>query len=344
MANNEFLGPVADVIGFTCIKMSLVLETFCIQNGISQPFELIAIRAGRNSAVYRVSCLRDQLILKHYFSHDADKRNRLFSEYQFLTFLNEVGSQLVAKPIACDYKNQVALYSFLEGSKPLIVSDFYIDQAVQFLLTLNRLKHDPKARNIGNASDACFNLEQHINLVRTRFLQFESIRPVITEAKEVLGWIKDVLAPCWEKIGSQIPIFQEKLTTYENILSPSYFGFHNALDFKGKLSFVDFEYAGWDSMAKLACDFICQPELPISKLQATNFLKELANQTYNKDLVYQVETLLPVHRIKWCFILLNVFNDVHLQRRFHSGNLSQDILTVQFNKAKYYFEKYLQNS
>jgi hypothetical protein len=84
MANNEFLGPVADVIGFTCIKMSLVLETFCIQNGISQPFELIAIRAGRNSAVYRVSCLRDQLILKHYFSHDADKRNRLFYEYQFL--------------------------------------------------------------------------------------------------------------------------------------------------------------------------------------------------------------------------------------------------------------------
>ena len=96
-------------------------------------------------------------------------------------------------------------------------------------------------------------------------------------------------------------------------------------------------------MPKLACDFICQPELPISKLQAKKFTDQLAIQTYNKNLVSQVKILLPMHRIKWCCILVNVFRGIDLQRRAHSGSLVKNILNVQLNKAKTYFEVHLQN-
>ena len=47
-------------------------------------------------------------------------------------------------------------------------------------------------------------------------------------------------------------------------LSPSDFGFHNALvDDDGQVTFLDFEYAGRDDPAKLVSDFFCQPEIPV---------------------------------------------------------------------------------
>ena len=50
----------------------------------------------------------------------------------------------------------------------------------------------------------------------------------------------------------------------ECCLSPSDFGFHNALvDERAGLTFLDFEYAGRDDPAKLVSDFFCQPEIPV---------------------------------------------------------------------------------
>jgi hypothetical protein len=97
-------------------------------------------------------------------------------------------------------------------------------------------------------------------------------------------------------------------------------------------------------MAKLICDFICQPELPISNSQATKFLTKIAKETNDPSLIDQVNTLLPLHRMKWCCILLNVFRSVDHQRRIHSGVSSSGILNEQLNKAKYYFDTHLQDS
>jgi hypothetical protein len=97
-------------------------------------------------------------------------------------------------------------------------------------------------------------------------------------------------------------------------------------------------------MAKLICDFICQPELPITNSQAEQFLTKLAQEINDPELVSQVSTLLPLHRVKWCCILLNVFRSVDRQRRNHSGASSSEILSEQLNKAKYYFETHLQDS
>ena len=55
----------------------------------------------------------------------------------------------------------------------------------------------------------------------------------------------------------------QPLDPAERCLSPSDFGFHNAiLANDGRLRFIDFEYAGWDDPSKLICDFFCQPAVP----------------------------------------------------------------------------------
>ena len=56
----------------------------------------------------------------------------------------------------------------------------------------------------------------------------------------------------------------EPLPAAERCVSPSDFGFHNALRTPdGRLAFIDFEYAGWDDPAKTVSDFFCQPECPV---------------------------------------------------------------------------------
>lgn len=285
---------------------------------------------------------KDNLILKHYFQNDADKQNRLLVEDQFLSFLNSAGCQLVAKSVGCDAKNKFALYSFLEGEKPLVITDSHIDQASDFILYLYELKNHADAKNLGQAVEACFNVKQHLNIVDQRFVQFNDIKNTDDfEVKEFLQWVNDVLYPSWTKIKSDVPIYPDENSTKLLTLSPSDFGFHNTLEQNGKLTYIDFEYAGWDSVTKLACDFICQPERPISETQARNFVMKLGQKIDDSALIGQVNMLLPVHRVKWCCILLNVFRDVDRQRRVHSGVDSSDLLSQQLNKAKSYFNAHL---
>lgn len=323
--------------------MNHALETFCNENGIPKPLELSPIRSGRNSAVFKVSSKGKEWVLKHYFKHEADKRDRLDTESQFLKFLNQMDCRVVAKLLAIDDCKQFALYSFIQGTKPTVITDSHINQAAQFILLLYRFKDHPDSGLLKNAADACFDIEQHINLVNTRFEQFNNIEPDSAEVIAFLEWLKNTLHPTWLKIRANVLSASTNPLIQEVTLSPSDFGFHNTLEYHGTLSFIDFEYAGWDSMAKLICDFICQPELPITSSQATQFLTKLARGTNNISLLDQVNVLLPLHRVKWCFILLNVFHSVDRQRRSHSGAISSDILYEQLIKAKYYFETHLRN-
>ncbi len=321
--------------------MDLELEAFCIQSGIPKPIELAPIRAGRNSAVFKVSSNGKLWVLKHYFKHESDKRNRLVTESKFLNFLDRVGCKAVPKTIATDDTKQLALYSFLQGIKPYIITDSHIDQATQFILQLYKLREHRDSKKLKNAADACFNIEQHVNLVNRRLEQFNHVQHDSPEVITCLEWIENVLRPAWLRTRPNIFTDHKNSLLQEVTLSPSDFGFHNTLEYHGILSFIDFEYAGWDSMAKLICDFICQPELPISNSQATQFLTKLASGTNDHGLINQVNKLLPLHRIKWCCILLNVLHSVDHQRRNHSGNSSSHILSEQLNKAKYYFQIHL---
>jgi hypothetical protein len=117
------------------------------------------------------------------------------------------------------------------------------------------------------------------------------------------------------------------------VLSPSDFGFHNALkDEAGKLWFFDFEYAGWDDPAKLLCDFFCQPQVPVSIEHADRFLETLQMAVGDEDLPARYKMLLPLHAAKWACILLNEFLKPDAERRRFAG--LQDRRVAQLEKAR----------
>jgi hypothetical protein len=115
----------------------------------------------------------------------------------------------------------------------------------------------------------------------------------------------------------------EPLANIERIVSPSDFGFHNAIerDDNGALCFHDFEYAGWDDPAKLFGDMFNQIECPLP----VAFLPEVAAcllslSSQRDDLASRMRWLLPVYGVKWCCIALNPLLTTEAARRSFAGH------------------------
>lgn len=324
------------------------LKIFCQHHGISPPFSMERIRAGRNSEVHRISNPHGQWILKNYFQQNSDKRDRLSTEFGFLKYLKQAGISLVALPLGMDPALHRALYTYLPGTRPVAITSAHISKTAQFIKTINFLRNSPAALELPLAADACLNWQAHIELATSRIDSLLAIQPKQEVEMEANKFVKEQLLPLWLRLkASLLEVLRQTQTSYllpmeDRIISPSDFGFHNVLENQGELFFLDFEYAGWDDPAKLICDFICQPELPVTQSQGQQFRDELLSVLPNSDeLKHRVELLLPVHRLKWCCILLNEFRLEDLNRRLHAGVGSAGLLLQQLGKAKWYFNTHL---
>ena len=148
-------------------------------------------------------------------------------------------------------------------------------------------------------------------------------------------FVQQSLAPAWrrvresflEKVGRAGWALDAELPIEQRCLSPSDFGFHNALlTDQGEVIFLDFEYAGWDDPAKTVCDFFCQVDVPAPADAWPSWMRRLAKYVAftGDELPRRCEMLLPVYQIKWCCILMNVFTATGRARRDFSGAASAD--------------------
>lgn len=325
------------------------LTDFCGRHGVRAPITLEPIGAGRNSKVMRLRNDDGQWILKEYYPQGASGRDRLGVEFAFLQYLQSGKVAGVAQPIGMDRALHSALYSQLPGERPAIVTADYIAQAAQFIADANRDRTTPQATALAPAADACFSRQDHLALTRVRLAQLMAMTPQSAVEDEARTLVAERFAPLWQDIenalADSVAANRATVPTTAQILSPSDFGFHNTLAHRGRLSFVDFEYAGWDDPVKLICDFICQPELPITTTQGMQFIEQLTSALPHigdtDDIGSRVEQLLPVHRLKWCCILLNEFRPEHRQRRIHAGIPPEGLLAAQLTKATSYFNSHL---
>ncbi len=328
--------------------VNVKLQMFCQVCGVSVPYNMDRILAGRNSDVHKISNSHGQWILKTYYQHSSDKRDRLGNEFGFLTYLNKMGTTVVARPLCKNPALQCALYTYLSGVRPASVISSHISQAAHFIKAINLSRKAPDALALAMAADACLSWQAHMELVASRIDRLLAVHPKGELLIDAHKFVREQLLPMWLRLQaklmkllapSQIAL---PLPMDDWIISPSDFGFHNVLENQGELFFLDFEYAGWDDPAKLICDFICQPELPVTQSQGQQFMDELLSDLpYPDRLKHRVESLMPVHRLKWCCILLNEFRVEDLNRRLHAGAELEGLLADQLSKAKRYFNTHL---
>jgi hypothetical protein len=295
--------------------------------GIAQDFNLTPIHGGGNNRVFRVEGGDRPYLLKAYFHHPDDPRNRLAAEFAFSRFAWDCGIRCIPEPIACDNQNHLGLYEFIGGraltAEEIGVSE--VKQAAEFFAALNRQELDETASTLGTASEAYFTLADHLNCIQRRVQHLRQLNRQSQLDHLAADWLESKLSPTWHRARQAAECqaaasglsLDEPLATADRCISPSDFGFHNAiLANDGRLRFIDFEYAGWDDPAKTVCDFLCQPRLPVPEEFAERFTEAVLADCSDPDFHRRrIEVLLPVYRLKWCCIMMNEFLPVGRRRR-----------------------------
>ncbi len=306
------------------------------------------LSGGANNGVFRVDLRDESYILKQYFSHPEDPRDRFGTETVFVDFLWRNGIRVIPELLASDEHDKLALFRFVKG-RSLAASEVdqsHVDQAEQFCRELFQIQSVPDAQQLPIASEACFSIQDHLDCVGCRLASLESIAPTSPHHVDAARFVKAELAQSWQAVrqfvehrcDSHDRQLDDVLPDQDRVLSPSDFGFHNAiLTGSGRLCFFDFEYAGWDDPAKLVCDFFCQVEVPAPRSLMPRFVESLPPVgAGSRPLAERVECLFPVYLLKWCAIVLNDFVPVASARRQFSAAAapSAERLELQLKKAR----------
>jgi hypothetical protein len=308
-------------------ELFAAVEALAAGAGIDGVRRIDPIAGGRNSRAYRVETGARTLFLKEYAPLADDPRPRLETEYAFLQLAWDAGIRVVPEPIAADPDTRLGLYSFVDGRvlRADEVSDAHVEQALAFLTALNRLRSSAEAATLAPAAEACFAFAQHLRLVDARVRRLEALSPDGAVEAEASSFVMTRLLPLWTRVAERARRLaadagfanEPPLPAAERCLSPSDFGFHNALiDASGRLVFHDFEYAGWDDPAKLVADFFLQPERPVPPAYRDAFEARIA-EVLKLPQQHRLRSavLTPVFAVKWICIALNDFLPLGERRR-----------------------------
>ena len=305
------------------------------------------IGGGRNSRVFRVEAPQSRsYAMKVYYRHDTDARDRLGTEFGAFSFLWQCGLRQVPQPIVADPKRGCAIYEFVEGERfsgnQVAARD--IDEATDLICTLKSLRAHPESQKFGPASEASFSINGIVENVRQRQRRLCGAQTTPAALSALNSFLSGEFAPAFGKIQqwslahiqpAQIRNDQE-IPVSERTLSPSDFGFHNALRRRGgPIVFLDFEYFGWDDPAKLVSDFLLHPAMEIS----TELKRRLASRVLdgfaeNRQLKPRIEAVYPLFGLKWCLIILNEFLPADLQRREFAQRAELDREEVQMKQLE----------
>lgn len=332
----ELASPIADLLARAGIETTIEAISPCARGG--------------NNRIYRVDTAAGVFAAKQYFRHDSDTRDRLASEYAFLDYANHAAPGMTPRPFACNSESGLALYEFVQGRplRPDEIGTTQVEAAIQLFRALNA----PVARadaQLPIASEACFSLADHVELIHGRIDCLLETKPRADIDAEALVFFRQLDA-FWRRCAEHIRDdaaqanldFEAALPAEQRCISPSDFGFHNALaTTSSALRFLDFEYAGWDDPAKTAGDFFAQLALPVPAEFYRHFVSEITRDFPGAaQLSFRADLLRPAYQIKWCCIALNVFLPVNLaRRRFANPSLDETALKrAQLAKGKQLFQ------
>lgn len=288
---------------------------------------LVPARPGGNNRVYRVDCGDGRsFALKAYLRQPGDANDRLAAEFLGLRFLRRHGVRAVPDALEVDRGTDCALYEWVEGEAVARPGPDDIDAALAFLGALYRLAGDPEARTLPDAAEACLSAAEVAAQLDRRLSR---LRATAARRPDLERFLDDELAP---RIGALIAetcegyaaaglAFGAEIAPEARTLSPSDFGFHNALRRKdGELVFVDFEYFGWDDPVKLVADFLLHPGMVLDDSLKRRFLRgALAIFAADPAFADRLRLLHPLFGLRWCLILLNEFVPERWRRRAYAG-------------------------
>jgi hypothetical protein len=298
-------------------------------------------RRGRgNSRVFKLtSNLASDYLLKIYPDRQLDSRPRLETEF---AACQELISRMypVAAPIAADKNLGWSLFKWVEGDSIECPDEQFLTCASDFIQRLNFDSHELKAFDqFSLASEACLSGAEVVRQIQQRIHKLLKIESDALKAfldQEYVPYFTLVTEVAREKAGQ---LFDVPLERSLQIPSPSDFGSHNALrDTGGRVTFIDFEYFGWDDPVKLVSDFYWHPGMSLSDDLRRKWI-EKSLSIFKKDKTYpqRLDAYLPLFGLRWCAIILNEYLKPVAASQIPEGNICEGsgvARTTQLLKAK----------
>ena len=288
------------------------LEAALTNFGLSSLDRVESVCDAGNSRILRVEQGASRWAVKLYPPPSSlDPRNRLRTESKFLAFAANRAPELIPDLVFEDPEHHVAILQWLDG-RPVRGSDIDASLIGQAAAFLRCLQQDVESEgNLDMAADAGNDLEAHLSGIERRLHRLARTADV-----EVRDFCLRELTPLWRRIRESIHGRLDDSCLagdgWARCASPSDFGFHNALiGPDGVLRFLDFEYGGIDDPVKLTLDFLWRPDPALaSSHRRTAEASLVAALDMTSSQCARVSLLEPVHRLKWCCIILNDFDTI----------------------------------
>lgn len=272
---------------------------------------------GGNSRVFKIMTAAGPYALKVYPADD--RRDRQGAEARALAFVARAGLGRTPRLVAADESAHASLLSWIEGTAISEISDAHITQFAQFQTDLDRAVDADARREIGPAAEACISGERILSHIRGRygrlaafgeelpalgaFLQLRFL-PALTAREKRARVI-------YGELGLD---FAADRPPAAQTLIVSDFGAHNALrGADGSITFLDFEYFGWDDPLTSIGNFVLHPGMRLTSAQRGLYRDRLLAH-FGTGHAERLAALLPLFALRWCAIVLS---DLLPERRAH---------------------------
>lgn len=301
-----------------------------------------SLRKGRgNSRIFELTSLRGRnYALKVYPDRQIDRRPRLQTEFSACSALGAAGFD-VATPIASDAALDWGVYEWLPGTPIEMPDRCFVEKAAEFVEGLvQKRTFLAKAAAFPAASEACLRGGEIVSQIQSRLERLRRVKsPVLA------GFLEGEFLAAFEAASTSAReqralAFDASIGPELQILSPSDFGAHNAIKSEsGRISFIDFEYFGWDDPVKLVADFYWHPGMNLTSDLRTQWIAR-CGEVFRDDASYaaRLDAYLPLYGLRWCLILLNEFLPAGFAKRMHAdsglGRDMDSVLVLQLGKSK----------
>lgn len=270
----------------------------------------VALKGGMNSRVFSCKVADKRFVIKGYRPLDTGERDRFAAEQQFLFYANTVARGYVPQVLHVDNQRRCIIMDFLEGNSYVEGScpqQQDIDAAVQFFSLLNEDAVLAAEQITMGAAEGFLRISAHLENVRERLRQMSFEHLPLTaqpKAKKAIQLLWDFFSPVEEGMNNALTLgrVEDALPEDMRCVSPSDFGFHNAIQTPKGVMFFDFEFAGLDDPAKAAVDFVLQPKVP-TRQHHFALLRGLGIKEHEAA-VPRVKVLRPILEFKWLCIML----------------------------------------
>ena len=269
---------------------------------------------GGNNRLYRVETDEGSFALKSYPPLGEGAHDRLRAEFDGLAFLRDAKISRVPAAIAYDARQRHALYQWIDGEAIRQPEEKDFAAAASFAAKLYELATEPVEGIIGQAAEACLSGGELTRQIRRRYLRLVEVAASDPELDKFLErkfrpFCADAIERAkggYAKAGWN---FKADIPLSCRTLSPSDFGFHNALRGPdGEAVFLDFEYFGWDDPVRLVADFVLHPGMALDKASCVTFANKILPVFSSDDgFRKRLDFLYPLVGLRWCMILLNEF-------------------------------------